>query len=121
MAIMDSHPATTGHVLVVSKNHAPDLWQVSTDDAQRVMAATLQVASMIRQALIPDGINLLHATGRAAWQTVFHFHMHLVPRFQGDGLVPPWPLDQKKAKDSSLRDVADRIRSVRPRGAAEAN
>jgi histidine triad (HIT) family protein len=67
---------------------------------------------MIRRALGPDGINLVHATGRAAWQTVFHFHLHLVPRREGDGLVPPWSLDQPRAEAASLRAVADRIRSA---------
>jgi histidine triad (HIT) family protein len=76
------------------------------------MAASVQVASMIRRALGPDGINLVHASGRAAWQTVFHFHLHLVPRYEGDGLVPPWPLDQPRAEVASLRAVADRIQSA---------
>jgi histidine triad (HIT) family protein len=77
-----------------------------------VVAASVQVAGMIRRALGPDGINLVHATGQAAWQTVFHFHLHLVPRFEGDGLVPPWSLGQPRAEAARLRAVADRIRSA---------
>lgn len=112
VAIMDIHPATRGHVLVVPKTHSPDLWQVSSEDAQGAMAASVHVAGMIREALRPDGLNLVHATGRAAWQTIYHFHLHLVPRYEGDGLVPPWPLDQRRAEGSSLRALADRIRSA---------
>jgi HIT domain len=74
--------------------------------------ASVQVAGMIRRALDPDGINLVHATGRAAWQTVFHFHLHLVPRHERDGLVPPWSVGQPRAEDASLRAVADKIRSA---------
>jgi histidine triad (HIT) family protein len=110
IAIMDIHPAATGHVLVIPKHHSPDLWHIKPADAEKTMAASVQVADMIRRALGPDGINLVHASGRAAWQTVFHFHLHLVPRYEGDGLVAPWPLDQPRAEAASLRAVADRIR-----------
>jgi histidine triad (HIT) family protein len=112
VAIMDLHPAATGHVLVIPKHHSPDLWHIQPADAKQAMAASVQVASMIRRALGPDGINLVHATGRAAWQTVFHFHLHLVPRYERDGLVPPWSLDQPRAGDASLWAVADKIRSA---------
>jgi histidine triad (HIT) family protein len=112
IAIMDIHPATTGHVLVIPKHHSPDLWHIPSADAERAMAASVQVAAMIRRALGPDGINLVHATGRAAWQTVSHFHLHLVPRREGDHLVPPWPLGQPRAEGNSLRVVADKIRAA---------
>jgi histidine triad (HIT) family protein len=112
VAIMDIHPAATGHVLVIPKHHSPDLWHIQPADAAKTMAASVQVAGMIRRALDPDGINLVHATGRAAWQTVFHFHLHLVPRREGDGLVPPWPLGQPRAEEASLRAVAGKIRSA---------
>jgi histidine triad (HIT) family protein len=112
VAIMDIHPATTGHVLVIPKQHSPDLWHIAPADASKVMVASVQVAQMIRRALRPDGINLVHATGRAAWQSVFHFHLHLVPRRDGDGMVPPWSLDQPRAEEASLRAVADKLRSA---------
>jgi histidine triad (HIT) family protein len=112
VAIMDIHPATTGHVLVIPKRHSPDLWHIDPGDAERAMAASVKVAGMIRRALAPDGINLVHASGRAAWQTVFHFHLHLVPRGERDGLVPPWSLGLPRAEDARLREVADRIRSA---------
>jgi histidine triad (HIT) family protein len=112
VAIMDIHPAVTGHVLVIPKHHSPDLWHIEPADAAKAMAASVQVAGMIRQALAPDGINLVHATGRAAWQTVFHFHLHLVPRYDRDGLVPPWSLGQPRAEEARLRAVAEKIRSA---------
>ena len=71
---------------------------------------------MIRDALAPDGINLVHASGLAAWQTVFHFHLRVIPRYKGDSLVPPWPLDQPKAERSLLQALAERIRSAEELG-----
>jgi histidine triad (HIT) family protein len=112
VAIMDIHPAVAGHVLVIPKRHSPDLWHIDPDDARRAMAASVKVAGMIRRALAPDGINLVHASGRAAWQTVFHFHLHLVPRHERDGLVPPWSLGLPRAEGARLRKVAERIRSA---------
>jgi histidine triad (HIT) family protein len=119
VAVMDINPATTGHVLVIPKSHSSDRWHVSTEDAQRAMAASVHVARMIREGLRPDGMNLMHATGPAAWQSLFHFHMHLVPRYVGDGLTPPWPLDHRGVEGPSLREVAERIRLAGPTGRLE--
>jgi histidine triad (HIT) family protein len=113
VAVMDMNPATTGHVLLIPKNHSSDLWHISTEDAQQVMATSVHVARMIREALHPDGLNLVHATGPTGWQTIFHFHMHLVPRYEGDGLVPPWPVDHRGVEGPSLREVVERIRLAR--------
>jgi histidine triad (HIT) family protein len=112
VAIMDIHPAVPGHVLVLPKTHVQDLWHIQRRDAERTMAAAVEVAGMIRRALDPAGINLVHASGVAAWQSVFHFHLHLVPRYAGDGLIPPWPLDAPSAERAGLRAIADRIRSA---------
>jgi histidine triad (HIT) family protein len=118
VAIMDIHPATAGHVLVIPRNHSQDLWHIGREDAEKAMAAAVRIAGMIRRALGPGGINLVHATGHAAWQSVFHFHLHLVPRYEDDGLVPPWPLDQPRGEEASLRVVADKLRSVSAAAAA---
>jgi len=112
VVIMDIYPAATGHVLVIPRRHSPDLWHIQPADAAKVMAASVEVAHMIRRALDPDGFNLVHATGRAAWQSVFHFHLHLVPRREGDGMVPPWSLSPPRAEEATLRTVADNIRSA---------
>jgi histidine triad (HIT) family protein len=118
VAIMDIHPATAGHVLVIPRNHSQDLWHIGREDAEKAMAAAVRIAGMIRRALGPGGINLVHATGHAAWQSVFHFHLHLVPRYEDDGLVPPWPLDQPRGEEASLRVVADKLRSASAGAAA---
>lgn len=111
VAIMDVHPATAGHTLVILKAHRGNVWEIREKEAVDAMSAALRVAGMIRAALSPDGINLVHASGTAAWQTVPHFHLHLVPRYEGDPLVPPWPLEQARADESALQNVAERIRA----------
>lgn len=112
VAIMDIHPAAPGHVLLIPRTHSQDLWHIQRQDAEQTMAAAVEVAGMIRRALDPAGINLVHATGVAAWQSVFHFHLHLVPRHERDGLVPPWSLGLPRAEDARLRELAGKIRSA---------
>ena len=87
---LDINPATPGHALVVPRTHARDLLEVSADDLSAVAAAAQRVAQQQVQALGASGVNLINSCGADAWQDVFHFHMHVVPRFKGDELTPPW-------------------------------
>ena len=99
IAFMDINPATDGHALVIPRVHTRDLWDIERSTAEQVMAASVRVAAQMRRALEPDGINILHATGAAAFQTVFHFHLHLIPRYLGDPIKLPWvprPGDRSK-------------------------
>jgi histidine triad (HIT) family protein len=110
IAFMDINPATDGHALVVPRKHIRDLWEISEDEASRVMAATVRVGARIRKALSPDGLNVMHATGAAAFQTVFHFHLHVIPRYFNDPLRLPWvprPGDRTK-----IAEVAGKIVSA---------
>jgi histidine triad (HIT) family protein len=112
IAFMDINPATDGHALVIPREHVKDLWEIDERAASHVMAASLRVAAMLRKALEPDGINILHATGAAAFQTVFHFHLHLIPRYVSDPIKLPWvprpgdrtKIDQLAEKISAARD-----------------
>ncbi|HKN48465.1 MAG: HIT family protein [Candidatus Rokuibacteriota bacterium] len=90
MVIMDINPLNTGHCLVLTKPHAPTIWDVDPEDLTAAMAATKKVASALRQALKPDGLNLLQANGAAAFQSVLHFHIHLIPRWNNDGKGFDW-------------------------------
>jgi len=90
IAFMDINPATDGHCLVIPRKHVKDLWEIDVQTAANTMRAAVRVAEMIRSSLDPDGINILHATGAVAFQTVFHFHLHLVPRTHGDSIKLPW-------------------------------
>jgi histidine triad (HIT) family protein len=90
LAFMDVSPATRGHVLVVPKAHAPDLLAVSEGDLAACTATARQIAQRQKERLGADGITLLNSCGTAAWQTVFHFHIHVIPRYNGDPLRLPW-------------------------------
>lgn len=110
MAFMDINPATDGHCLVVSRRHADDLWSLPEEDGVAVWRAVRRVAEAVQEALRPDGLNLLQSNGLAALQTVFHFHVHVVPRYRDDGIHVP--LMRAPGDRSRLEDVAERIRSV---------
>lgn len=90
VTFMDINPGTRGHALVVPRNHARDLHHVDPEDLAAVGRACQRLAGRQRDVLGADGINLLNSCGQAAWQTVFHFHVHVVPRYAGDGLKLPW-------------------------------
>jgi len=90
LAFLDVNPATDGHTLVVPKAHAADLFELEDPDAAAVWRTVRHVAAGIRDALEPDGLNLLQGNGRAAFQSVFHLHVHLVPRWADDGIRLPW-------------------------------
>jgi histidine triad (HIT) family protein len=90
LAFMDINPATRGHALVVPRVHASDLQEISAEDLQAVAVAAQRLAGRMRSRLGADGVNLINSCGAAAWQTVFHFHMHVVPRYVDDPLELPW-------------------------------
>ena len=90
ISFMDIAPATRGHALVIPRTHAPDLLGVSTEDLGAVAIAAQRLAGRAKERLGADGVNLLNACGSAAWQTVFHFHVHVIPRYSDDPLRLPW-------------------------------
>jgi histidine triad (HIT) family protein len=112
VAFMDINPATPGHALVVPRAHSPDLIDVSDDDLARTTAAARRLVNRMRAALAPDGFNLLNSCGSAAWQTIFHFHMHVIPRYQDDPLKLPWV--PGPGESDEIAAIADRIRGVSP-------
>ena len=90
IAFMDIAPATRGHALVIPREHSRDLLAVGAEDLQASIAAAQRLAGRARERLGADGVNLLNSCGAAAWQTVFHFHIHVIPRYEGDPLKLPW-------------------------------
>jgi histidine triad (HIT) family protein len=90
--IMDINPLTPGHCLVIIKNHAATLFEADPEDLQAAIATAQTVASAIKTALKPDGLNVLQANGAAAFQSVPHFHLHLIPRLNNDGKGFDWKL-----------------------------
>jgi histidine triad (HIT) family protein len=90
VAFMDISPATRGHALVVPRNHAANLLEIDAEDLAATVAAAQRLARTVVQRFDADGVNLINACGAAAWQTVFHFHIHVIPRYEGDPLRLPW-------------------------------
>ncbi|HVF78134.1 MAG TPA: HIT domain-containing protein [Solirubrobacteraceae bacterium] len=90
IAFMDISPATRGHALVIPRAHARDVHEIETGDLEAVAAMAQQVATRQLEQLGADGVNLLNSNAAAAWQTIFHFHMHVIPRYAGDPLKLPW-------------------------------
>ena len=90
IAFMDIAQVCNGHVLVASKRHAANLLELTPQEAGAVMQTAQRIAAAAAKAFEPDGINLLQANGAAAGQTVFHFHLHVLPRHAGDGMALHW-------------------------------
>jgi histidine triad (HIT) family protein len=90
VAFMDINPATPGHALVVPRVHSADLIEIEDEDLTATVLAARRLARRMKDVLATDGINLINSCGAAAWQTVFHFHIHVVPRYEDDPLKLPW-------------------------------
>ena len=90
VAFMDINPATRGHLLVVPREHAADVHAIDPEDLKAVVFTAKGLAQRVRDKLGADGVNLLNSTGSVAWQTVFHFHLHVIPRYDSDPLRLPW-------------------------------
>ena len=92
MVIMDINPINSGHCLVITKAHAATVWDAEPADLQAAITTAKKVAMSIRDTLKPDGLNMLQANGPAAFQSVPHYHLHLIPRWENDGKGFDWTL-----------------------------
>ena len=110
IAIMDINPLNEGHTLVIPRAHAATLFEADEADLQAAIVTAKRVARAIREALRPDGLNLLQANGAAAFQSVPHFHFHLVPRFTGDGKGFDWPV--VAGDRARIQGTAEKIRGA---------
>ena len=90
IAFMDIQPASRGHALVIPRAHCKDVHEIEPEDLRAVAVMAQELATRMRDVFGADGVNLLNSSGAAAWQTVFHFHMHVIPRYEGDPLRLPW-------------------------------
>jgi len=108
VAFMDINPATRGHALVVPRKHAADLFEISDENLEHTIVAARRLAGRIRGTLEPDGFNILNSSGAAAWQTVFHFHLHVVPRYEDDPLELPWV--PSEGDSDEIAAIAEKIR-----------
>jgi histidine triad (HIT) family protein len=109
-AFMDIAPATRGHTLVICKAEHADLFSIPPETLAAVHATVQRVALAIRAALAPDGLNIVQNNGGAAGQSVFHYHVHLIPRWEGDRALPLWA--PGKAEPAELQALAEEIRAA---------
>ena len=108
MTVLDINPATRGHAVVITRAHVADLFEVDDENLLAAMRAARRVAERMRATLQPAGFNILHNIGRAAWQSIFHFHVHVIPRYEDDPLQLPWV--PGPADPADLAQVAEQIR-----------
>jgi len=90
LAFMDINPATRGHALVIPRAHTQDLLSIDESELEAVVFAAQRLARRAKERLGADGVNVINSCGAAAWQTVFHFHVHVIPRYVDDPLKLPW-------------------------------
>jgi len=108
VSFMDLNPWTRGHALVIPRNHSTNLYEIDDDDLRHSAVAARRLAKRIKDRLGCDGINLLNAAEPAAWQTVFHFHLHVIPRYEDDSLEVP-----TRPQEASAEDLAGVAREIR--------
>ena len=108
MAILDRFPATPGHVLIIPKRHAPSIFELNDAEAAALMPLAKQMADKIRTTLNPIGLNLLQNNGKAAGQVVFHFHLHLIPRFEDDGFEFSHPSNEMT--EDEMEEMVGRLK-----------
>jgi histidine triad (HIT) family protein len=110
---LDLFPVAEGHTLVVTKSHFENLFEVSPEELAGVIATSRRVAEAIRETLAPDGLSVIQLNGAAAGQTVFHYHMHLMPRWHGQDFKLH---SRVRGNEAELDAVAARIAKAVKRG-----
>jgi histidine triad (HIT) family protein len=110
IGVMDINPWTRGHAVVFPRKHAADLFEIDDEELGHVAVAAKRLATTMRDRLDCDGVNLLQSNGRAAWQTIFHLHVHVIPRYDDDPLE--LPTQPRPAEPEELAEVAREIRGA---------
>ena len=108
--ILDASPATKGHALILPKNHAANIYELPDEDASSVFVLAKKLATKMTRILHCDGFNIVQNNGEVAGQTVFHFHMHLIPRYKGDkndDILKYTPLE---LSDDEMKEILDMIK-----------
>ena len=95
--ILDIFPASRGHALIIPKAHFRDLYEISDEQIQKAAVLAKRIGTKMKAVLGCDGLNIVQNNGLAAGQTVFHFHFHLIPRYDGDDVKIEWPTEELAA------------------------
>jgi histidine triad (HIT) family protein len=109
VAFMDLGQVNPGHVIVATRPHVENIHGLDDGLARDVFATAVRVANAVKAAFRPEGITVLQANGEAGWQTVFHFHLHVLPRHVDDGLNITWPA--KRPPAAELARLAEKVKS----------
>ncbi|MFI6403979.1 HIT family protein [Streptomyces sp. NPDC050548] len=117
LTFLPVRPVHPGHVLVVPRRHVADIWDLDEGTAAAVGTAVLRAAHAVRAAHRPEGLNVIQSSGAVATQSVFHLHVHVVPRYQGDRMPYLWPTKAEEGEETEedpalLDDSARRLRSA---------
>lgn len=107
-AILDLGPATKGHTLILPKEHAANLYELPEETAAKVLPVAKKIAALMQERLGCDGLNLVQNNGEVAGQTVKHFHLHVIPRYEGDGQTILWKPTEPAAEE--LDDVLAKLK-----------
>lgn len=109
-AILDVNPAARGHVIILPKNHAANIYELPDEDASKIMIVAKKIATAIEKAYHCDGVNILQNNGEAAGQTVFHLHVHVIPRFKGDTVNIGWKQgDMPEDLDAICKEIQTQL------------
>lgn len=107
-AILDVSPAARGHVIILPKKHAPNIFELPDEDASEIMVVAKKIATAIQKTYNCPGVNILQNNGEAAGQTVFHLHVHVIPRFEEDTVNIGW---KQGDMPSDLQEIAQEIKN----------
>ena len=107
ICLLDINPISKGHCLVIPKEHFRDIFDIDDDNLKNIVSVSKKISTTLKQKLGATGVNILHASGDSAQQSVFHFHFHLVPRYKDDGL-DTWP--KSNYKEKSLEEIYQKLK-----------
>ncbi|GMQ60842.1 HIT family protein [Vallitalea maricola] len=109
--VLDPYPAAKGHTLIIPKEHIENIYELDTESASRLFALATHIAKVLKSIYNCDGLNILQNNGEAAGQTVFHFHMHLIPRYNNDNVKIKWETIkiEKEELDAIAKEIASRL------------
>jgi histidine triad (HIT) family protein len=110
LAFLDSNPVSSGHTLILPKKHAENIFDIEEKYLERIALVAKKVAQKMKEALGTDGVNLYHASGVHAEQTVFHFHLHVIPRKQDDDICFTRAISKKTISDEDFKVIANKLK-----------
>ncbi|MEK7124355.1 MAG: HIT family protein [Patescibacteria group bacterium] len=112
LALLDINPISRGHTLLISKKHFKDIFSIDEEALKKIIVAGKNVAAKLKNSLGADGINFLQSNGKSAGQIVFHYHLHVIPRYENDGLKKHglWGEVAKETDIADLKKIAEEIK-----------